>query len=168
MELTIKQAISYASQIKKRISDARSRASSSLNHKAGEETPFSFQEMLAKSDQLSDELAAVQGKLAVANATNTVDHKGQTLILSHAIRLLQEMKGKIAWLNGLPVQATESLTSNEREWDETLDKSVMKKTVTFCKLPEAKRAELVDALQDEFNLLNGAVELVNQVVKLTI
>jgi hypothetical protein len=167
-EVTISQALRYTSKLKNQISDARSRAAGSLNHKAGEATAFSFTEMLTKTEALSSELAALQGKLASVNASNVVEYKGSPITLSHAVRVLQELKGRIAWLKGLPVLQTESTVTTERTWDDVNDKYINQTSIMICCLPEAKRAELVDALQDEFDSLNGAVELANQVVKLTI
>jgi hypothetical protein len=167
-EVTISQALRYASKLKNQISDARSRAAGSLNHKAGESTAFSFPDMLAKADALSSELAALQGKLASVNAASSVEYKGSSITLSHAVRVLQELKGRIAWLKGLPVLQTESTVTTERTWDDVNDKYVNQTSTMICSLPEAKRAEMVDALQEEFDSLNGAVELANQVVKLTI
>lgn len=167
-EVTISQVLRYASKLKNQIGDARSRAAGSLNHKIGEATAFSFPEMLAKADALSSELAALQGKLASVNASSSVEYKGSSITLSHAVRVLQELKGRIAWLKGLPALQTESTVTTEREWDDVNDKYVNKTSTMICNLPEAKRAEMVDALQEEFDSLNGAVELANQVVKLTI
>jgi hypothetical protein len=167
-EVTISQALRYASKLKNQVSEARKRAESSLIHKAGEDTAFSFQDMLIKADAASSDLAALQGKLAAANAANTVEYKESPITLSHAVRVLQELKGRIAWAKGLPCQSTETVVNQDRVWDDAVDKYVSKTSTTICSLPEAKRAELVDALQDEFDLLNGAVESTNQVVKLTI
>jgi len=167
-EVTISQALRYASKLKNQISDARSRAAGSLNHKAGEPTAFSFPEMLAKSEALSSELAALQGKLASVNASSTVEYKGNSITLSHAVRVLQELKGRIAWLKGLPVLQTDTVVTTERSWDDVNDKYINQTSTMICCLPEAKRAEMVDALQEEFDSLNGAVESSNQVVKLTI
>ena len=167
-EMTIEQAIKYTSKLKKKISDARMRATTSLNHKSDEKTAFDFQEMLTSADVLSYQLAEVQGKLAVKNATNTVKYMDRDITLSHAVRILQELKGRIAWLDGLPSLNTDSVASTERAWDEVSEKYITTPVVTKCNLPAAKKAAMMDALQDEFDLLNGAVNLVNQVVKLTI
>ena len=48
------------------------------------------------------------------------------------------------------------------------EKYIFKTVTTICSLPEAKRAELVDNLQEEFDTLNGAVELINQTVTLSV
>jgi hypothetical protein len=167
-EVSISQALRYASKLKNQISEARKRAESSLIYKLGEQAAFSFSEMLTKADVASFELAALQGKLAAANAENTVEYKGNQISLSHAVRVLQELKGRIAWVRALPCQTTENAVNQERSWDENTDKYILKTSTTVCALPEAKRAELADSLQEEFDSLNGSVELANQVVKLTI
>lgn len=167
-EITISQALRYSSKLKKQISDARIRAANSLNYKAGEETAFSFIEMLKKADSLSYELAKLHGKMAVANASNQVEYEpGEFITLSHAIRILEETKGRIAWVKALPCQMIESVSTIDQVWDDGQSKYLNKSTTTICSLPEAKRAELLDKLQDEYDALNGAVELVNQVVKIT-
>jgi hypothetical protein len=139
-----------------------------LNHKDGEQTAFFFPEMLKKADALSYELAHIQGKLAVANATNTVEYMGSVISLSHAIRILQELKGRISWVKALPCLATEKVSTSDRDWDELTDKYITKASTLICSLPEAKRAELADSLQEEFDTLNGAVELINQTVTLSV
>jgi hypothetical protein len=132
--------------------------------------------MMDKADSLSYELAALRGKLAVANAVNTILYSGnfggksdlKEISLAHAISILQELKGRIAWVKGLPCQSVSKISGSSQEWDESAEKYINKPFITFCNLPEAKRAALVDALQEEFDLLNGAVESINQMVKITI
>jgi len=167
-EVTISQALRYASKLKNRISEARKRAENSLNYKAGEATAFSFEKMMANADAASSELAALQGKLAAVNASSLVEYKGDKITLSHAVRVLQELKGRIAWVKALPCQTTESVVSSDRVWDEGNEKYISKTVTTLCNLPEAKRSDLADALQEEFDSLNGAVESANQKVTLTI
>jgi len=167
-ELTIAQALRFASKLKNQVSDARARAVSSLNHKKDDQTAFDFSEMLEKADSASYELASLHGKLAIVNATNTVQYKGNSISLSHAIRILQELKGRIAWVKALTVAATENYKVAETTWSETAEKYVNGSAEMVCHLPEAKRVALVDSLQDEFDSLNGAVEMINQTVKITV
>ncbi len=167
-KLNISQALRYASKLKNQISETRTRAFGSLNHEAGEPTAFSFNEMLEKSEKLSDELANLQGKLAVANAINTINYKEETLTLAHAVKILQELKGRIAWLKSLPCLANESVTTTDSQWDDDSSKYIKQQITTLCCLPEADRAELVDNLQEEFDSLNGAIEAMNQTTKLSV
>jgi hypothetical protein len=167
-ELTISQALRYSSKLKNQISETRTRAFGSLNHKSGEPTAFSFSEMVGKSEKLSDELANLQGKLAVANATNTINYKKETLTLAHAVKILQELKGRIAWMKTLPCLSNESVTTTDSQWDDDNFKYVKQQVTTLCCLPEADRAEIVDNLQEEFDSLNGAVEALNQTAKLSV
>lgn len=166
--MTISQALRYASQLKGKISDARERAKSSLTHKAGAPAPFSFDDQIKIADDLTDELAALQGKLAEANATNTVDYKGTQISLAHAVRVLQELKGKTAWFKELSCLAADRVESEERSWDEMTDKYISKTVATICGMTQAQRAARVDSLQEEFSSLNGAVESANHTVKLTV
>lgn len=168
MTQTIDQTLKYAAQLKKKIADARKRAESSLVYKQGETPPFSFSEMMAKEAAISNELAKIQGKLAVANATNTIEYKNDNISLSHAIRLLQELKGRIAWINGLGSLANEQTYSTEAIWDDQKSDYLRKQVVTICNLPEADRAKLVDSLQDEFNLLNGLVDSANKTITISL
>ena len=167
-EVSISQALRYASKLKNQISEARKRAESSLNHNDGEATAFDFQEMLAKADSASADLALLQGKLAAVNASSLVEYKGNPVTLSHAVRILQELKGRIAWVKALPCQTNRVVVSQERVWDDDSSKYIHKLTTIICNLPEAQRSALADALQEEFDVLNGAVELANQKVMLTI
>ena len=167
-ELTISQALRYSNKLKNQISETRTRAFGSLNHKSGEPTAFSFNEMLEKSEKLSDELADLQGKLAVANAITTFEYKEDRITLAHAVKILQELKGQIAWLKSLPCLANESVTTTDSQWDDDNSKYVKQQITTLCSLPEADRAEMVDNLQDEFDSLNGAVEALNQTTKLSV
>ena len=167
-EISISQALRYSGKLKKQLSDAKERAQRSISHIKGQGTAFSFQEMFDKVNSITDELATLKGKMAIANATNTIDYNGNKITLAYAIRILEEIKGKIAWLKGLPCQQLPETTSTDRVWDEDSDKSVPKTVVTICHLPEASRAELVDNLQEEFDNLNNIVESVNHVVKFVI
>lgn len=167
-ELSISQALRYANKLKNQIAETRSRAQRSLNHQKGQGTAFSFNEMLEQSNDLSDKLAALQGKLASANANNTIEYKGNNITLAHAVRVLQELKGRISWIKGLNSLEMSEVVSSERTWDETSDKYVSKEIVTICHLPEANKANMTDSLQEEFDLLNGAVESANHVVKIVL
>jgi hypothetical protein len=167
-ELSISQVLRYASKLKNQISEARTRAQRSLNHQKDQSTAFDFYEMFNKANSLSDELAALQGKLASANANNTVDYKGNKITLGHAVRILEELKGRISWIKGLNSLDMCETKSSEKVWDETSDKYVLKETITVCALPEADKADRCERLQEEFDLLNGAVESANHIVKIVL
>jgi len=107
-------------------------------------------------------------KKATANPTTNLEDKTYRITLAHAVKILQELKGQIAWLKSLPCLANESVTTTDSQWDDDNSKYVKQQITTLCSLPEADRAEMVDNLQDEFDSLNGAVEALNQTTKLSV
>ena len=165
--LTISQALRYAAKLKNQISDARTRAQSSLTHKSDQQTAFNFQDMLDKSFELGYKLAELQGKLAEVNANNTVKYLGVDVSLAHAVRILQEIKGQIAWIKALPSLQTQITKTQDRVWNDEKDEYVSVTVQMLCYLPEADKADLVDNLQDKFDVLNSAVEHANQTVSFT-
>jgi len=167
-ELTISQAIRYSSKLKSQISDSRDRALSSFIYNKNETPAFNFAEMLSKADSLSSELAELQGKIAFANSNNTIEYKGSVINIAHAIRILQELKGRIAWAKNLPALASAITTHQDAEYDENTGKYNKKTLEKVCCLAQADKANLIDSLQEEFDTLNGIVEFSNQTVKITI
>lgn len=161
-QMTISQALRHAKKLKGRISDARDRAQKAVTHKAEDRPAFDFRATLERADSLSDELAYLEGKLALANAREVLDFQGKPMPLCHAVRLLQELRGRIAWVKGLAVQATAEYSVTEPEWDEEHERTVRRRIDWKCHLPEAERAALADRLQDRFDELNALVERRNQ------
>jgi hypothetical protein len=160
--MTISQGIRYAAKLKKKISDARDRALSSITHKSVQETAFKFDDMFDLSSSLISQLSKLQGKLSEANSFNTVQYKNDTISLSHAIKILQEIKGQIAWVKSLPSLQTYVVKTVEREWNSKEEEYVNIPVEMICHLPEANKADVVDELQEQFDMLNSAVETVNQ------
>jgi hypothetical protein len=168
MEYTISQAMRYAATLKAKLSEIKKRASSSLVYKKDSSPPFSFEEQEREYQTLSYQLAKVKGALAVANSTTTIKYKDESITLSHAINMLQEVKGYIAWLKELPCLPSKETNSSDRTWDDANDKYITNQVITCCVLPERIRAEKVDSLQASFDELNWLIESKNQVTKFVI
>ena len=109
--MTISQALRHAKKLKGRIDEARTRAAGCVAFFSDTPVAFDFGEQLKRADSASAELASLQGQLAVANARETLLHDGETITAAHAVRTLQELRGRIAWLRVLPVKQVEK--SNE-------------------------------------------------------
>jgi len=82
--------------------------------------------------------------------------------LALAIRTLQELKGRIAFLKGLNLR-NETVQTRTNDWDDTEMKHINRVTETTFKsdLSEKDRDQQVKALQDRFEVLNNAVEDAN-------
>lgn len=160
--MTISQALRHAKKLKGRISDARDRAQKAVTHPADEKPAFDFRATMERADSLSDELAELEGRLALANAREFVDFRGRSMSLCHAVRALQELRGRIAWVKTLAVQATSEYSVTDSEWSDEHERTVRRRVDWKCHLPEAERARLADDLQDRFDELNALVERRNQ------
>ena len=163
-EMTIAQALRHAKKLKGRIDEARARAVASVNYLKASTPPFRFDEQMARANKAGSELAELQGLLAVANATNTVTHDGHEVTLAHAVRLLQELKGRLAWLRGMSVKPAAVTGEQSLIYAAGGHQTIIQEVA--CDLPEATKADLVDKIQDQFDALNGAVEALNQTVRI--
>jgi hypothetical protein len=159
---TIAQALRHAKKLKGRIDEARTRAAAAVQFFADSPPAFDFDAQEKRASDASDELADLQGKLGVANATNFVDHGGTIITLAHAVRLLQELKSRIAWLRALQTKPAAQTVQAETIYMAGGHQTVAR--AVECKLPEATKGDRVDALQDRFDTLNAAVEALNQTV----
>lgn len=168
MKINISQALRKASELKKKIADARSRAQSSITYKATQNPPFSFVDEMEKSLTYSNKLSLLQAQIAVSNANTKIEYLGEYILKAQAIKMLDEFKGLIAWLKTLNVLSNASVESSEQEWDDVNDKYINRKVMNTCVFPEAARAKFVDELQEKFNLLNGLVETSNQTTTIDI
>lgn len=170
-KLTISQALRYAAKLKNQVAEYRQRAVSSVSHQVDQPTAFDFDEVFGAVQQTSFDLSRVKAAIAETNAVTKITFKSllfpvssgeRTISLTEAVAYLQEIKGLIAWIKTLPTQAAERITSTSRVFDFEADKYINKEVVTLCHLPEASRANTIEALQDEFDLVNGLVESKNQ------
>jgi len=158
------QALRQISKLKGRLKEQLERASGAVTHGETQAMAYGFESCREEASATRAELLKLQTALAVSNARAHVewtDSRGKTgrLALAFAVRLLAEMKSEIAWLKTLRVLPQEKVESVSREHDG--EKFVRVVSTSVCHLPEAKRNAAVDALQDDFDRLNDAVNQTN-------
>jgi len=159
MSMTISQGLRRISKLKGQLSELQNRASAAVTHLADQEPAFAFSASMEQIAKVRTELLALQTAVAIANATTTIVWDGNGMTLALARRTLDELRGEIAWLQKLPVKAHEKNVVATRDHD---GEKYITVTQTFtCHLPEAKRADRVQALQDRFDKLNDIVETTN-------
>jgi hypothetical protein len=163
--MTIAQALRHAKKLKGRIDEARTRATGCVSFYADAAVAFDFAEQLKRADDASAELAELQGRLAVANARETLTHDGATVTVAHAVRVLQELRGRIAWLRALAVKQTERGNEMVAVYIPAQGHMQTPREVV-CRLPEATKAARVDELQEKFDTLNAAVEALNHTARI--
>jgi hypothetical protein len=163
-DMTIAQALRHVKKLKGRIDEARTRAVSGVSFFDDSPPAFSFEEQYERAVRASVELAELQGRLAVANSSNFVDYADGKITLSHAVRILQELRSEIAWIRGIaskPQRQTHDMVSVYVPGQGHMQQA----RPVSCLLPEAEKARRAERLQDKFDALNAAVEVVNQVAK---
>lgn len=165
-KVTIAQALRRIKKLKGQIAEQSTRAQQSVSYVQGKVPAFRFHEAMLALGGARDEMLDLESRVAVANAKKTVlDVNGNKLTLSRAVRVLQEMKGQIAFLRGLTLRA-ETVREREQTWDEDAMKHINRVTeVTYVSdLSEQTRDLSVKALQDSFEVLNNTVEEANHTV----
>jgi len=158
-EMTISQALRLAKKLKGQISVLRTRAAVSVSHRKDSPPAFEFDDLYRKLEGVSSELSSIEGRIIATNASTFVEHSGTKITLAHAVRILADLKGQIAWLNTLSVRSRDTTSESDIEYRAGVHQTVI--TEWTCHLPEALRAEKVDALQAEFDALNDVVERIN-------
>ena len=165
-KLTIAQALRRIKKLKGQIAENEQRARAGVSYDSAKVPAFRYQEAVEKMFATQDEVVALESRVAVANATGTVTVSGEgTLPLSQAVRILQELKGRIAFLKGLHLRS-ETVKDRSQEWDDTEMKHITRVTETtfVSDLSEQDRDNQVKTLQDRFETLNNAVEDANHTV----
>jgi hypothetical protein len=164
-KMTIAQALRRIKKLKGLIAENQQRAQAGVSYDASKVPNFRFQEAFAAMTQAQLDVVGLESRVAVANATNTVQHQGKDILLAQAVRLLQELKGQIAFLKGLHLR-NEVVKDRQQEWDDIEMKHIMRVTeTTFTSdLSEQDRDLQVKKIQDIFETLNNAVEDANHIV----
>lgn len=165
-KMTIAQALRRIKKLKGLIAENEQRAKVGVSYDSTKVPAFRYQEAVEKMFSLQDEVVALESRVAVANATGTVTVLGEgTLPLASAVRTLQELKGRIAFLKGLHLRS-ETVKDRSQEWDDVEMKHVVRVTETtfVSDLSEQDRDNQVKTLQDRFETLNNAVEDANHTV----
>lgn len=160
-ELTIAQALRRIKDIKGRVAKHGHNAQASVTHRADNSPAYVFSAEWEKATALVDEMIDLQTRVSIANSRAMVDWEGKTRTLTWCTKKLAEIKGAIAWHEGLTVRAQEKTTEETYEWAQAQNARARVVVEYTCHLPEQKRDERVRALQDKFNELNDVVERMN-------
>jgi hypothetical protein len=158
-EMTISQALRQSKKIKGQLAKLQSRASAAVSYQKTQLPAFNFGVCLEEHLVASGQLVELGTRIELTNAATRIDWEGKKISLSQAIRILNDLKSKIAWLGTLPVR-TQEITSEQ----EVAYLAGQHTTVSIewkCELPEAARVKLVDETQAKFDRLNDIVETAN-------
>ena len=160
--LTIAQALRRVKKLKGSIAEHTKRAAGGVSYLSTNVPAFRFKEEVAALSADKEEMVDLESRIAVANATHSVLDGTETVTLTKAIRRLQELKGNIAFLNGLFIN-TSTQRVREQEWNDVTNTYVTKfvEQTFVSDLSEVERDQQVKALQDRFETLNNAVEDAN-------
>ncbi len=158
-KITIAQALRRIKKLKGQISEHTQRAQQGVSYDQSKVPAFRFQEAVAAVKAAQKELVDLQSRVAVANAKATITDGTETITHAEAIRLLQEIKGEIAFLKGLNLR-NEVVKDRQQEWDDVEIRHVARVTeVTWVSdLSEKDRDTQVKTLQDRFETLNNTLE----------
>lgn len=164
-KLTIAQALRRIKKLKGQIAENEQRAKSGVSYDATKVPAFRFKESFDKMIAAQDEAIALEAKVAIANATAVVQDGQQVIPVATAVRTLQELKGRIAFLKGLHLR-NEVVKDRQNEWDDTEMKHISRVTETtfVSDLTEQDRDSQIKTLQDRFEVLNNSVEDANHTV----
>lgn len=159
--MTISQALRRQKKLKGDLKSLLERAAASVTYDEKQPPAFSFADTLGQADTVREELIRVESAIRVTNAKTQIKWDGRDMSLSEATARLQEMKGRIAWLKELAIEAQLVTERTSVEWDDLGEKRAKIAKKFHCDLPEAKRANLIELEQNAFDGLNDTVETVN-------
>lgn len=165
-KMTIAQALRRIKKLKGQIAENEQRAKIGVSYDSSKVPAFRYSEAVEKMFALQDEVIALEARVAVANANGKVNVLGEgDISLAQAVRTLQELKGRIAFLKGLHLRS-ETVKDRSQEWDDTEMKHITRvtETVFVSDLSEKDRDMQVKHFQDRFETLNNAVEDANHTV----
>lgn len=159
-DLTISQALRRIKKLKGELAEYTARATASVAYQANREPAFKFGECMEKAETSRQELLSLQARLAETNATTLVKFDGKEFSLSFATRQLEEFKGQIKFIEGLPVR------DHAKSYEDTFDYNDDMKRVKIsnewrCELPKSQQAEAIKKFKEKFDTLNDAVETTN-------
>ncbi len=159
-DLTISQGLRRIKKLKGELAELTKRASTSVAYQVGREPAFKFSECVEKAQVAGSELLTLQSRLAITNALTTVKFDGKEMTLAQATRQLEEFKGQIKFIEGLPVRDHEKSFEDEFDYDDSMKRVKIVKEWR-CELPRAKQAEAIKGFKEKFDALNDAVETTN-------
>lgn len=165
-QYTLAQALRHRSKLKGQLKELTERAQASVQHQDDAPPAFDFGPTVAKLNATYAELTLLETRISLTNARTPAETPGRSFsTTTQLVKLLQELRARLSWHRGLTVKAREKTSESSYDYDD--DGKRVKVTVPWtCHLPEAKKADLVDALQQEFDELNGAVERINNATML--
>ncbi len=159
-DMTISQALRQVMKFKGDLAERLQRAQSNVSYKEETKPAFDFKQSMEQAEILREKLVGLQTRIAITNAQTRIEFEGKPMALAHAVRTLEELKSRIAWVKGLPVRA--QAETKEDDWDYDDEGKRRRVQVRWkCELPESARASLSEKLQDQFDRLNDVVEKVN-------
>lgn len=158
-KITIAQALRRVKKLKGQIAEHMARAQQSVSYEKDKVPAFRFNEEVLAMKGAQNEMVDLQARIAIANAKATVMFDGEDYSHSEAIRILQEMKGEIAFLRSLSLRS-ETVKNREQDFDEGKGTYVTRVTETtfVSDLSERERDTQVKTLQNAFEHLNNAIE----------
>lgn len=161
-KITIAQAIRRVNKLKGLISEHQDRALIAISYQSDAIPAFNFADSVKAAEDCTAELLALQTRIAFANSTTFLEFEGEKLPLSFAVRILQELKGRISFYNKLVLRSG-VVKNRVSDWDDDLGKSISRvEEITWISdLTEVARDSLVKKLQDRFESLNNLVEDTN-------
>lgn len=164
-QMTIAQALRRIKKLKGIIAENEHRAKSGVSYESTKIPAFDFKEAMEKMFATQDEMVQLEARVAIANATASVQDGSNGIVLAVAVRTLQELKGRIAFLKGLSLRS-ETVKDRQTEWDDNEMKHISRvtETVYISDLSEKDRDAEVKKLQDRFEALNNSVEDSNHTV----
>jgi hypothetical protein len=165
-KITIAVALRRIKKLKGHIAEHSARAQQGVSYVSGKAPAFRFQQAMALLDEARGEMLDLESRVAIANAKKmVVEPGGDKITLAFAIRLLQEMKGQIAFFRGL-VLRTDTVREREQDWNEEQMKHIVRvnEVVYVSDLSEQDRDACIKELQDAFETLNNVVEEANHTV----
>jgi hypothetical protein len=163
--LTIAQALRRVKKLKGLVAEHQTKAKNGVSYVADKVPAFRFGDEMTAIAEAIAEMVDLESRIAIANATSQVQEGDETLTLAKAIRTLQEIKGYIAFYQGLLLRDGVEKT-RESDWDEDSCKSISRvvETTYVSDLSEQARDRRVKDLQNRFETLNNLVEDANHKV----
>lgn len=162
---TIASAIRTIKSLKSNLSNNSQRLTACVNYNEENPPAWDFDLLLEERKILQEKLIKFETAVAVANANTKLEYNGNKQSLCFWIKKLAEIKSDIATLSLLysnPLDKTINKTpvnkyhpSTGQLYTETVE------IVHICRLPQAKKANLIDQMQKEFDELNILVERTN-------
>lgn len=161
--MTIAQAIRRVKRLKGQMAELSRRARDVVSYREDRKPAFDYAETRDALALVREELVGLSAKISIANARTKIRVEGKELVLTEAVKLLQELRAEIDHLKTFHIR-----TDAERSPEAVLDETTGRYAHTYHEVKwvsavsEPERAELMQALYDRFELINDAVEGANR------